>query len=128
MIPVLHVIFTIPCFGKHPSVDIYEIFVFEPMHKLSLGISELLKKWLVSYLKDDKKVSKSINTISGEGRIISLVKKPVISPLNAFIRVVQCSSPGFGLNLDVSKGLTAGLLSGLFTDDGILGILGETDH
>lgn len=29
--------------GIHPSVDIYEMFRFEPKHNLSLGVSRFLK-------------------------------------------------------------------------------------
>lgn len=91
-------------------------------------ISKLLKLCLLSYLKDDKKVSKSITTISGKVRIIFLIKKPVISFLNAFLREVHSRSPVCGLNLGCSKGLTASHLWVLPHDDGIIWILEATDH
>ena len=128
MIPVPPVLNSFPFVGIHPSVDIYAIFGFEPMHNLSLGISKLLKECTVSYLKDDKRVRTSIETLSGEGRNVSLIRKSILSLLNCFLREVQYSSPGYGIHVDFSKGLTAGRLSGLFTKDGIVGMLEAADH
>lgn len=104
MIPLPPVISKFPFVGIHPLFDIYSIFVFEPMQNLSLHISKLLKEFLVSYLKDYKKVRKSITTIYGEGKIMYLIKKPDVLLLNNFIRDVQWSSPGYLLNVDFYKG------------------------
>lgn len=42
-------------FGIHLSVDTYANWDFDPMHILSLGISQLLKKCLWGHLVDGKK-------------------------------------------------------------------------
>lgn len=40
-----------PFVGIYPSIDIYNMFRYEPMHKIGLGISNLLKKGMVNMLR-----------------------------------------------------------------------------
>lgn len=44
-----------PFAGVHPSVKLYAIFRFEPMHVLSLGVSNMIKECLVNILGDASK-------------------------------------------------------------------------
>lgn len=51
-----------------------------------------------------------------------MIKKPSISLVNDSIIEVLWRSPWYGFNLHFPKGLTVSLLSGLITDDDIVGM------
>ena len=66
-------------------------------------------------------------TASGEGRQYNLIRKSVLHLMNNFLREVETSSPGYDLHVDFSKGFTGERLSGLFMDDGLIGMLEAAD-
>ena len=74
--PVLH---KFPFTGLVPSLDIFSIFSFEPMHNLHLGISKLIKVALVERLKDESLKSTVLKTANGNNRSFSSIRSVVLS-------------------------------------------------
>lgn len=123
MLSIPPILSQFPCMSLHPSVDIYTLFRYEPMHNLSLGISKLLKECCVYMLKDTERSSPAMCTMAGLPRSFNTIRKEILHCLNKLLRNVQRSSSGYGLHVDFSKGETAGRLSGFFTETGVVGML-----
>lgn len=128
MLPLLPVLSSFPLVAIHPCNDIYNIFRFEPMHFLSLGISKMLKECAVEMLKDENRTTSAILSRAGEPRTFKFVRKRVLRCLNEFLRDVESSSRGYGLHVDFSSGESGLRLSGFFTEHGIVGMLEAKDY
>ena len=122
------VLFDFPFRELHPCLDTYAIFTVEPMHVLWIGLARTLKECIVNKLCDTLKKSSSICTTKGESRTYSSIKKSVLRMLNDFLAKVQKMSVGYGIVVDFSKGKHEGRLSGLFSDNGLIGMLEASDY
>lgn len=114
MISIPPVLSHFPLVGIHPCVDTYEIFKFEPMHSLSLGVSKLLKECCAAMLSYASRNSSAMRTAAGTCRPFNHIRRSVLSLLNEFLRETESDSAGYGLHLDYSKGECGGRLSGFF--------------
>lgn len=105
----------------------YYILKVEPMHMFSLGISKTLMECVCTLLKYEERPSTSMPYVSMQRRPFKRIRKTILATLNAFLRLAQTSSPGYGLHVDFSKGECGGRIYGLFTETGILGMMEAAD-
>lgn len=118
MLSIRPVLSNFPLVGIHSCVDLYTIFRFEPMHGLSLGVSKLLKECAIALLGDSSRASSSMVTGKGAMRGFPFIRKQVLFIMNTFLRETEMTSPGYGLQVDFSKGELGGRLSGFFYREG----------
>lgn len=83
--PNMHVLSSFIYVGIYHFVDMYSIFDFDPMHVLSPGISELLKKCVVAMLGDSQRRTSVMKMISGSCRPLRSIHPSVFHCLNSFI-------------------------------------------
>lgn len=128
MLSIPPVLSAFPMIGVHPCVDIYDIFRFEPMHNLSLGVSKMLKDCATIMLRDENRTSPAMITSSGAPRTFKHIRRSVLHALNDFLCDVEKRSPGYGIHCDYSKGECGGRLNGFFTETGIVGMLEAKEY
>lgn len=89
--------------GTDPCVDIYEIFRFELVHCLSLGVGIMLQKWVVLILGDESRTTSPIRCANGKEKSFRAIKRTVLLTLNTFLKCCAENSPENGLRLDFSN-------------------------
>ena len=107
--------------------DIYDLFTFEPLHNLHLGISKLLKQCTFHYVTSKHRVSfqhmrKSIKVTIGSK------KSPILRGCNNYLRAIQEDSGMSSLKVDFSSKNASITLNGLFLENGIRGMLEGKDY
>lgn len=90
------VLVSFPKLAIHPSVDMYAVFRYEPMHNLSLGVSNILKLLLFTIVKDCYRTSKSICTMYGAPKPFNALRKYIFHKLNRCCRKVKVAAAGRG--------------------------------
>lgn len=87
MLSVIRILHLFSLVGVHSSVAIYVIFMFNPMHVLSLGISRLFKECLINVLDDTEA---TINTFKSKSDTLESFKQVeiyVLSKVNIFLKI-----------------------------------------
>lgn len=74
-------------------------------------------------LNDNEKTIVTLRSKQGVPKTYKQIRKRVLHELNLFLRRVREDSPGFQLGVDFSKGESSINLSGLFREDGLIGML-----
>ncbi|NJK52916.1 MAG: hypothetical protein HC936_08975 [Leptolyngbyaceae cyanobacterium SU_3_3] len=128
MLPLLPVLSDFPFVGTQPTLDIYSIFRYEPMHCLSLGVGRTLKECIVHMLGDEQRVSSDMRCQNGTMKSFKSIKRTVLSTLNAFLERCSSEAPGYGLKVDFSKPGNSSRLTGLFNENGLHGMLEASDY
>lgn len=124
MISSFHVF---PIVGIHPCVDIYAIHRIKPMNILFLGVSKILKECLTNFLEGSERTTKNMKTFKGNFKSYKQVKNFFISNLNLSLREKFQTPLWFGQQIDFSMGESVLYRSGLLTENGLIGIVEETD-
>ena len=108
-------------------LDPYNIFSFEPLHNLHLGISKLIKQCIVHRLSSPDLTTTTASR-SGTPRTFKKVKKSILVGSNSILSAIERDYYITGLHVDFSKGEKGTNLNGLFTEDGIRGMLSAKDY
>lgn len=109
-----------PLLLNNSEHHMYQIFGFEGMHVLDLGISKEMKKCIFRMLSSD------VLKIKGperKGRTYKTCRTAILRCCNEMLKRIQEESYVQGLNVDFSSGDSCNALNGLFTRDGICGML-----
>lgn len=107
--------------------DLYSIFTFEPLHKFHLGVSRLLKNCLIQYLSSEKMYSHPDGP-SGKQKRVSLLKTPLFRACNSILAQIEEKYALPGLHVNFAKREKSAQLNGLFTGDGLRGMLEGKDY
>lgn len=107
--------------------DLYSMFTFEPLHNLHLGVSRLLKTCLVQYLSSDEIYSHPCGP-NGKRKRLSSVRMALLRACNAILAHVEEKYALPGLHVDFAKTGKTTQLNGLFTADGLRGMLEGKDY
>lgn len=70
--------------GNHSSVGEYTVFLFDPMHVLSPGVSKPLKECHVTVIGDADRNMLAVETKFGSNKTYESIKCVVIQCLNGF--------------------------------------------
>lgn len=107
------------------SGDVYSIFTFEPLHNLHLGISKLVKECTMSYLSSDR-----LMTGGGEkGRKPFVkVRTRILRGCNALLATIEREGEVPGVRIDFGKVCGTSGLDGIFTKNGLKGMLEGRDY
>lgn len=65
---------------------------------------------------------------NGDPKPLSQIKRIFLSEVNEFLRLVAKQSPGSGLQVDFSKANKTRNTSGLFVEEGLIGMLEASDN
>lgn len=123
--PVLH---RFPFVGIAPSLEYYQLFSYEPLHNLHLGISKMLKKVIVERLKDDDLTSSAVRYANGNPKPFPSIRGIVLSGANQILKQMQIESSARNLRIDFSSSHKGWRYNGFFSEDGIVGMLEARDH
>lgn len=108
-------------------VDVYSISAFDPMHVSYLGISKLLQEFLVSAPSDPTRTTRALKIKSASSRTFRAAKSYVLRSVNGFLRRTAWASPRPGLHIGFSQNGAASPYSGLFSEQGVAGMLEAKD-
>jgi len=114
----------------HPnfvSDSLYEIFTFEPLHNLHLGISKLLKSCTFQLVSSKKRVIFKTGHKSQQQQFASK-KVPILSGCNTYLRCIERDNGVPDLHVDFSSKDTSDRLNGIFLQTGLRGMLEGKDY
>lgn len=112
-----------PFMDLHPTLDIYHLFSFEPMHNLYLGVSKLLKECACERLRSKDLETHAVTTSRGVPRTFFSVRSAVLHELNKFVRIAMRSAFGNSLRMNVG----GAEWKGFFGPSGVAGLLEARD-
>ena len=100
--------------------NVYDIFTFEPLHNLSLGMSKMLKICFATYITSEKLI---VHPGTKQQKSGAQMKTSILRGCNSLLAAFQASHPIPGIQLDFAKKEGSSTLNGLFTEDGVKGML-----
>lgn len=103
MLSILSVLSKFRIVENHPSVDMYVILPFEPIHCISLGLGKMSKECIILMLDDKSRLSSAIRCANGKMRPFKYIQRAVLSTLNTFLERRSMRSSVYGLKVDFSK-------------------------
>lgn len=121
MLPAPPLLHTFRIVGFHPTVHIYAVFRVDPMHVLSLGVSKLLKEFLINMSSNDKRTTISMRKSIGNCKGFDQTTTIVPSEQNTIPRLVAKQSPGFDPPVDASKADRTHTLYSLLDEQSLIG-------
>ena len=104
----------------------YSIFSFEPLHNLFLGISKLIKKSGAHRLNSETLMTTK-GAKSERSRPFKTARKSILAGANAILAGIERDYYAPGLHVDLSKGDKGQYLNGIYTDEGLRGMLEAKD-
>ena len=116
-------VFRWPFSQLHQGLDPYNVFRFEAMHNLDLGISKILKVCISDRLRSDELRSSEFLDSSGQSRTFKSLRTTILRSANAYLQLLQRDSPCIGARFDFSRRTSTDVLNGLFSDTGIAAML-----
>lgn len=87
-------LFNFPFAGIYPTIDIYSIFRYKPMHGISMGVGRMLKKFIVYMLWDEQRQSSAMRCQNEYMKLFRSIKRTVLSTFNAFLERFAGKAPG----------------------------------
>lgn len=105
--------------------DVYSMFTFETLHNLHLGWSKLLKFCYICYLSSEQVMT---HRPGKPDKPASSMKNSVLRAVNSMLTEIQTKYPMPGRNVDFAKKEASSGLNGLFTNDGLKGMLEGKDY
>lgn len=100
-------------------VDHYLVSRFEPLHKLSFGISRLLKESMWNMLKDDRRIPYALKSRSSFCKTFKSVRMMILSTLNRFLYESHESLMSCDIWLNYRKWHQINYLDGFYSDAGV---------
>ena len=108
-------------------VDIYELFTYEPLHNLHLGISKLLKQCTYYYVTSKHRVS--FQHVRRNAKMtIGSKKSAILRGCNSYLRAIETDSGISYLRVDFSSKNASVTLNGFFLETGVRGMLEGKDY
>jgi hypothetical protein len=107
--------------------SLYEIFTYEPLHNLHLGISKLLKTLTFELVCSEKSVSFLGSRKSAKTKF-STKRTAVLRACNSLLRAIQNDSATTAIHIDFSTKEASSALNGFFLESGIRGMLEGKDY
>ena len=117
------VLYQFPFVRSSPDLELFQIYLFEPLHNLSLGVSKMLKQACFERMSATNLQSSVMKDANGEPKAFSSIRAVVLSAANEIMSKMKQEQPIRGLNIDYSKGEVSCNYNGFFTKDGIVGML-----
>ena len=101
------------------GVDLYDCLCFEPMHNVQLGTSKTCKSCIFLRLgRDDKFI-----TVNGRKKMFKSIRRSVLKSVNEILSRMQVESYVPDFRVDFSSKESSTDLNGLYTNDGLVGML-----
>ena len=114
-------------FPSFLSDDLYNIFTFEPLHNLHLGISKLLKSCTFQLVSSKYPARYSFGKKTTSSTMQSK-KVPLLSACNTLLRTMEKDSGLPDLHIDFSSKDASSRLNGIFLTKGLRGMLEGKDY
>lgn len=115
---------------RYPSFlppSLYEIFTYEPLHNLHLGISKLLKTLTFELVGSEKIVSFRSAKKSSKAKFSSK-RTAILRACNSLLRAIEKDCTTTSMHIDFSTKETSSALNGFFLESGIRGMLEGKDY
>ena len=100
--------------------NVYELFGFEAMHVLDLGISKEMKKCVFRRLGSEQIF---VNNGKMKGKTLKQLRMAILKACNEMLKRIEMESYVPGCHVDFSSKDGSNALNGLFTNEGICGML-----
>ena len=107
--------------------DLYNIFTFEPLHNLHLGISKLLKSCTYQLVSSKYPATYSFGKKTTSSTM-QAKKVPLLSACNTLLRCMEADSGLPDLHIDFSSKDASSRLNGIFLTNGLRGMLEGKDY
>ena len=98
------VLYQFPFVISSPDLELFQIYLFEPLHNLSLGVSKMLKQACFERMSAPDLKSSVMKDANGEPKTFSSIQAVVLSAANEIMSKMKQEQPIKGLNIDYSKG------------------------
>lgn len=108
-------------------INMYDIFTYEPLHNLHLGISKMLKTLTYEIIGSSKYVLFPTSKKKEESKISSQ-KTAILRACNSLLRAIQIDSSTTSMKIDFSTKETSSTLNGIFLETGVRGMLEGKDY
>ena len=108
--------------------SLYDIFTYEPLHNLHLGISKLLKTLTYELIGSDKIVTFGTPKRPPRKMKFCTRRVPVLRACNSFLRVMKNDCSSASIHIDFSTKEESSRLNGIFLDSGMRGMLEGKDY
>lgn len=107
----------------HLDKDYFQVFRFEPLHKLGLRMSKLQKERACELLRDSDRESTSMRNKSNEPQKYNRVQRSILHVLNLFLETFEKECDGYWPRVRHRKDVSGGALKRLFNETGVAGML-----
>ena len=118
---------TSPLIPPNAPIDMYDIYTYEPLHNLWLGVSKLILICISLRL-----LSKTLTTTTGSStnspRPFASIRHKVLRGVNNILAAIERDYPAPGLHIDFSTSSAGSSLNGIFVQDGLRGMLEAKDY
>lgn len=116
-----------PLIPENMPFDVFSIFTYEPLHNLNLGISKLLKLCTYNLLGSSESFTSEDSAAGGNRSFVS-VRHSVLSGTNSVLRAIEKDDLDFTYHVDFSSDSLPSSLNGIYTDEGLRGMLEGKDY
>lgn len=105
----------------------YAIFVLKPLHNLHLAISKLIKI-RTFYQLGSESLSTTVGYRMNKSRTFRSMRKSALRGGNSILAAIERDSYTPRLHVNFSHGERGSNLNGIFTQDGVRGMLEKKDY
>ena len=117
---------TCPLVPSGCSLDMYRLFTFESLHNLHLGVSKLIKTCAMKRLESSTLFTKEKD--SADSKPYSAIRHSILAGANSVLSAIERDSPESNFHIDFSMNEVTSTLNGIFTKDGMRGMLEGKDY
>ena len=125
--PIIPVLSQFPFVGATPYLDIYGLFSVEPMHVFHLGVSRMIKDAATDRLRCNELRTDHYRTVDRRMRSFPSIRPAILRQVNAFVDEVSRKSDGTPIGLYIKNVDGRPGLNGMYTDEGLTGMLEAAD-
>ena len=125
--PLIPVLSDFPFVGATSYLDIYALFSVEPMHVFHLGVSRLLKEVAAERLRSTELTTTNYRTVYRTTRTFSSIRNAILRHVNRFIDEASRHTDGTNIGLYIRNTEGRPGLNGVFTEEGLAGMLEAAD-
>lgn len=116
-----------PFSNIHSLLDIHNVFSFELLHNIYLGVSKLLKEMASKRLMNASLMT-TLHNSRNEPKSFLVARPDLINGINHLLACIERENPMKGMRIDLSTPGKGYSYNGVFKQEGLIGMLEARDH
>lgn len=116
-----------PFLGLCSDLELFALYLYEPLHNLHLGISKLIKLACAGRLTDKELRTSAMAKNRSKTRSFVSARAAILSAANEILRQLEKEFPARGLRVAFGSAEKGRRYNGFFKSDGIVGMLEAKD-